>query len=84
MRERRVYRPVFGKSAGKTDGRAQRFLAYAWRDDVNSARRAAVEGIGAVLVALGAFWEFIQREYRLRNACVCLRVLHRHTTQRMA
>ena len=42
------------------------------------------EDIGAVLVELRASWEFVQREYRLRNARVCLRVLNRHTAQRMA
>jgi hypothetical protein len=43
-----------------------------------------VEDIGAVLVELRAFWEFVKREYRLRNARVCLRVLNRRTAQRMA
>jgi hypothetical protein len=51
---------------------------------VNSASERAVEDIGAVLVELPAFWEFIQREYRLRDARVCLPVLHGHTAQRMA
>ena len=43
-----------------------------------------VEDIGAVLVELRAFWEFVKREYRLRNARTCLRVLNRRTAQRMA
>ena len=43
-----------------------------------------VEDIEAVLVELHAFWEFVKREYRLRNARACLRVLNRRTAQRMA
>jgi hypothetical protein len=43
-----------------------------------------VEDIEAVLVELHAFWEFVKREYRLRNARACLRVLKRRTAQRMA
>ncbi len=43
-----------------------------------------VEDIGGVLVELRAFWEFVKRDYRLRNARACLRVLNRRTAQRMA
>ena len=43
-----------------------------------------VQDIGTVLVELRAFWEFVKREYGLRNARACLRVLNRRTTQRMA
>ncbi len=43
-----------------------------------------VDDIDAVLVELHAFWEFVKREYRLRNARACLRALNRRTAQRMA
>jgi hypothetical protein len=38
----------------------------------------------AVLAELRVFWEFVKREYRLRNARARLRVLNRRTAQRMA
>ena len=43
-----------------------------------------VADIDAVLAELHVFWEFVKREYRLRNARACLRVLNRRTAQRMA
>jgi hypothetical protein len=43
-----------------------------------------VEDIDAVLAELRAFWEFLKREYRLRNARACIRVLNTRTAQRMA
>jgi hypothetical protein len=43
-----------------------------------------VDDIDAVLVELHAFWEFVKRDYRLRNARACLRALNRRTAQRMA
>jgi hypothetical protein len=42
------------------------------------------DDIGTVLIELRAFWQFVQREYRLRNARGCLRVLNRRTAGRMA
>jgi hypothetical protein len=41
------------------------------------------DDIGTVLLELRAFWQFVQREYRLRNARGCLRVLNRRTAGRM-
>jgi hypothetical protein len=40
--------------------------------------------IGVVLAELRAFWEFVRREYRLRNARACLRILNHRTAQHMA
>jgi hypothetical protein len=42
------------------------------------------DDIGTILIELRAFWQFVQREYRLRNARGCLRVLNRRTAGRMA
>ena len=42
------------------------------------------DDIGSILIELRAFWQFVQREYRLRNARGCLRVLNRRTAGHMA
>lgn len=43
-----------------------------------------VRDIDVVLTELRAFWAFVRREYQLRNARACLRILNRRTAEHMA